>query len=124
MEGTNAVPLAALAAANSHLTGQPLCPSCIGGYLHPYRVALSLPGKYEGGFCGAETLIGWVLVCKGNRDYNREYAKLPRDPDDDGPDPEPPVEVAPCGFSMPVTAYRWDLAERQLVPVDGRVPAP
>jgi hypothetical protein len=107
MADTIAVPLDFLAQANmSGSSGQPLCPSCIGGRLHPYRVTINLTGlKPEGsgepygGFYGVEYLEGWVAVCVGNEQANRKtresYAKY---------DEEPPVdpEVPACGFSMPM----------------------
>lgn len=51
MSGTTAVQSDVLAEANDGITGQPLCPACVGGYLHPYLVEISLP---FGGWHGAD----------------------------------------------------------------------
>lgn len=56
---------------------RPLCPSCHGGRLHPYRIDVGfLP------YMGVDSLVAWVLVCVGGS----------------GITPEP---VGPCGFSVP-----------------------
>jgi hypothetical protein len=103
---TTAVQLDLLAKVNmSPGSGQPLCPRCNGGRLHPYLVEISLSFGVGDRWHGADYLTGWVAVCVGNRDDNRQvtetYAKY---------DEEPPVdpEVPPCGFSMPMTPHRRD----------------
>jgi hypothetical protein len=111
MSDTWAVPTDFLAQANmSADSGQPLCPGCNGGRLHPYKVTIGLEGLNPegnrapyGGWHGVDYLEGWVAVCVGNAAANRKlserYAAL---------DEEPPVdpEVPACGFSMPMTPHR------------------
>lgn len=93
MTGTRAVPLSALPALNGgHGTGQPLCPACNGGRLHPYEVTVIVPGTTGVEALVGKTLTGWVAVCKGNADYLRhpDYQE-----DAEGLELSPP-----CGFSM------------------------
>jgi hypothetical protein len=103
MSETRAIALEQLARANvgEGPCPQPLCPRCIGGRLHPYRVSVSV--NYQ----DAEWLEGWVMVCVGNDTYRRETAKAyNEDINDPGSDTyTPPVE--PCGFSMPMTPRRY-----------------
>lgn len=63
----------------------PLCPACISGRLHPYKVEISLgPLGYE----GVGYLDGWVAICRGEEDQETGEELVP-----------------PCGFSMPMTAH-------------------
>lgn len=97
MSDTVAVPLADFerVAMSGRGNAQPLCPSCNGGRLHPYRVTMTVP-RNSGDWLGLN-LEGWVAVCVGNGDYRRAMLEL--FPDDEGTD-EAPNEVEPCGFSM------------------------
>ncbi len=102
MSETNAMPLDLLDEVN-YGNGQPLCPGCIGGRLHPYKVEFGtgyIPGR---GWQGVDYLSGFVAVCVGNASYlamlAKEYARL-------GEEFEPDPEVPACGFSMPLTAGR------------------
>lgn len=72
-----------------------MCPRCH-GYLHPYKVEISLGmGNVPAlGFQGVGSLVGWVAVCVGNRDYIRYYNKAHPDEPYDGD------EVEPCGLSV------------------------
>lgn len=102
MSDTRAVPLAQLVKANvgEGPCPQPLCPHCVGGRLHPYRVSIHV--EYQ----DAEWVDGWVAVCVGNDTYRRETAKAyNHDPDDPTGDAYAPL-VEPCGFSMPMTPHR------------------
>ncbi len=95
-------------------SGQPLCPRCLGGYLHPYQVQINMR---NGGvpYAGVSYLHGWVAVCVGNslanaakRDlYARAAAEAAANGDPGGVDylaPDELVDVDPCGFSMPMSA--------------------
>ncbi len=104
MTGTTAVQLDYLAKMNrggGPTTGQPLCPACNGGRLHPFVVEINLaeiPGR---GWQGADGLVGWVAVCRGNAQYNRVvrewYASQGENYGEDTDD------QPACGFSMPMT---------------------
>lgn len=105
MSETRAVSLDFLANANRDHggSGQPLCPACKGGRLHPYVVTISLaeiPGMGLG-FQGVDSLSGWVAVCVGSEIHNRanrEHYEA------NGWDWDSDVEDLPaCGFSMPMT---------------------
>lgn len=70
--------------------GQPLCPSCNSGRLHPYRIEVSfLP------YMGVSGVEAWVLRCVGNASYRSWYEKRGLDPL-----PEP---AEPCGFAVSAT---------------------
>jgi hypothetical protein len=101
MSDTTAMPLELLNMA-SHGHGQPLCPGCRGGRLHPYKVEFPVSVVPGTGWQGSDFLFGFVAVCVGNASYRRDRQKA--DPglsaDDLGD------EVPPCGFSMPLTARR------------------
>ena len=117
MTETRAVPLAWLSGAvgaGYAVTGQPLCPACIRGYLHPYRVQIGLRNAGMP-YSGVSYLDGWVAVCVGNADANRAkeqmYAAAAAQAAENGGDdsdyrlePGDLVDVAPCGFSMPMSA--------------------
>lgn len=104
MADTIAVQLDYLARMNrtSGPTGQPLCPSCRGGRLHPYLVTFNLteiPGR---GWHGPDGLTGWVAVCVGNESYVRavqDQAATCGEAYEAGPG------QSPCGFSMPMTPH-------------------
>jgi hypothetical protein len=111
MSDTIAVKLEFLAKANmSGDTGQPRCPGCRGGRLHPYRVTINLTGldpegsaASYGGWYLVEYLEGWVAVCVGNEAANRKIREVYAGYGEEAPvDPE----VPPCGFSMPMTPGR------------------
>jgi hypothetical protein len=85
------------------LTGQPLCPACKVGYLHPYRVVVSLR-KGDRAWHGADSLVGWVAVCEGNAAYNRAARKMYADAETEQPSEAP--EHPPCGFVLPMTPQR------------------
>lgn len=91
MSGTTAVSYEVLADRNFPGTGQPKCPGCVGGFLHPYLVEFTLPLD---GWQGVDYLTGWVAVCVGN-DHDRRAR----------PDVAADVEVPACGFSMPLTPH-------------------
>lgn len=100
MAETYAIALDTLVAAayGDAMDAQPLCPGCIGGRLHPYRVTIPLGFP---GFQGVETLTGWVARCVGNADYIRAVQKLvEQHPGIDMPVPD---LVESCGFAMPMT---------------------
>lgn len=100
---TTAVPVDWLRRAGmSQVTGQPLCPQCRVGYLHPYVVEIGLEVDGEQ-WRGADYLVGWVAVCVGNEDYVRAKAELYEAAEDVAPSQE--IMVA-CGFSMPMAAKR------------------
>lgn len=95
MTGTTAVPSDVLeqAAMQGPGGGNPLCPACVGGRLHPYKVEFSLgPPGYQ----GAIGLTGWVAVCKGNIPHRRRIAEAGLEDWETG-------DQEPCGFSMPLT---------------------
>lgn len=99
MSETRAVQLEQLVKANA---GQgpyplPLCPGCIGGRLHPYRVLIPI-GPVRG-YSGLHYLEGWVAVCVGDEDYKRERAKTHDYHDNKDCLP-------PCGFSMPMVLHQ------------------
>ncbi len=103
MSDTIAMPLELLDTVN-HGNGQPLCPGCVGGRLHPYKVTFGTNQMLTGmGWQFTDFLEGFVAVCVGNRDHRRAWAK--RDPEVSSDDLGP--EVPACGFSMPLTAGRW-----------------
>lgn len=88
---TTAMPLDLLNQVN-HGSGQPLCPACNGGRLHPYHVTFGtgvVPGQ---GWQGADYLTGFVAVCRGSADRA-------------GP------VIEPCGFSMPLTSGRHGVGQ-------------
>jgi hypothetical protein len=102
--GTVAVPLDWLKRAYpavGDLTGQPLCPGCDGGYLHPYRVDINLAGPDGPWLDGVTRLTGWVAVCAGSRDrvavLTRLYEQAGTTPDGGELDVTPP-----CGFALPM----------------------
>jgi hypothetical protein len=101
---TTAVQLDLLAKVNHDSgSGQPLCPACKNGRLHPYLVEISLSQGVGDRWHGADYLTGWVAVCVGNGMHNRKMAEFYAQLDEDPPlDPE----VPPCGFSMPMTPHR------------------
>lgn len=83
-DGTTAVPMS-LVVAEDGSRRRALCPSCIGGRLHPYKIQIDL-----GGFEGISHLTGWVAVCAGSRaDLGESQVDLPA-----------------CGFSTPLTPDR------------------
>lgn len=87
---TWAVPSDVLANPYHGASGQPLCPACVGGRLHPYLVEISL-SDHPSGWHGANYLTGWVAVCVGTQVGDPAFA-----------------EAAPaCGFSMPMTPHRY-----------------
>lgn len=100
MADTIAVPLDHLARANYDTTGQPLCPACQGGRLHPYYVTFALRG-----FQGVDSLSGWVAVCVGNREYNLAMRGFEnwRERDENYAEVD---DMSPCGFSMPMMPHR------------------
>jgi hypothetical protein len=84
MSYTSTVSGTQLAGANTGQAVQPGCPACRGGRLEPHYVQIRLarpPERVE----GANYLDGWVAVCTG----------------------DPPGGVAPCGFTLPMTAHRY-----------------
>ncbi len=91
-------------------TGRPLCPSCVGGYLHPFRVEIGL-GAELGGWGGVGSLVGWVAVCRGNDEERENRRRLYVEAGETPPDDDP--AYGPCGFSMPMTP----LADRRSAPV-------
>lgn len=104
MSDTWAVQTETLAAANRCSSGgQPLCPACKNGRLHPYLVEISL-SDHPGGWHGANYLTGWVAVCVGNGAANRYEAKVYRDA---GEEPPEQYEHPACGFTMPMTPHRY-----------------
>lgn len=101
MSGTIAVDASRLGFPG--FTGEPLCPACMGGRLHPYVVTFELPAtgvNYTGEL--VDSLSGWVAICVGNRRYLRDRAR--RLAEVGAPVPEE-IEVQPCGFSMPLTPH-------------------
>lgn len=100
---TTAIPSDVLAMQRNGVTGQPLCPGCVGGYLHPYLVEVSL--RVTGGWHGVDYLTGWVAVCVGNGGYKRAHA---------GEDLTGLDDVEPCGFSMQLTPHRHRRPEGML----------
>lgn len=98
MADTIAIPQELLDTMNNG-RGQPLCPGCSGGRLHPYYVSFQtsiVPGH---GWQGADYLTGFVAVCTGNLTHLRKGAK-------EGGTFDPADVLPPCGFSMPLTAGR------------------
>jgi hypothetical protein len=91
-------------------TGQPLCPACSAGRLHPFKVTVVL-SRADGAWNGADYLEGWVAVCQGNRDHLQAQQQI-RDRYRDGGGDSRILNVAveaeqpPCGFSMPMQAQR------------------
>jgi hypothetical protein len=95
-----AVPLDLLQRANAGQldgTGQPLCPACLTGRLHPYRIDIHL-----GDFAGTRRLTGWLAKCVGNRDANVAKAQMYEKAGEPAPQT---FDIEPCGFSMPMTAH-------------------
>ncbi len=80
---TTAVPGSLLVGGSAR---RALCPACVGGRLHPYRVQVGL-----GGFAGYSYGEGWVAVCAGSS------AELGEE--------EFQAAAEPCGFAMPITPY-------------------
>lgn len=105
MSETRAVPEEVLRVANRMaVTGTPLCPSCLRGYLQPYLVTMNVSGPGGQRFHGADFLQGWVAICQGDARYRElndaMYATAGQDPPEfDGP-PAPA-----CGFTMPMTGH-------------------
>lgn len=92
MSDTRAVPLETLKRANHAIDGgQPLCPSCVTGYLHPYKVSITVGEGYS--WEGADYLVGWVAVCTGNRETLKHYKGSQAQP------------RPACGFSLPMTPH-------------------
>lgn len=95
MSDTTAVPSAYLARANDDRLppdgqgGNPLCPACIGGRLHPYQVTIGLNTGHS--WKGVDYLVGWVAVCKGAKAADGVMAS----------------DHAPCGFSLPMTPHTY-----------------
>jgi hypothetical protein len=89
------------AAAGPGSTGQPLCPACDGGRLHPYLVEFGLTSPAGEAWHGADFLAGWVAVCVGNADQLQLDDELRRQL-------QLPAEAVPvrpgCGFSLPMRA--------------------
>lgn len=81
-DGTTAIPTTLLTQFGDR---RALCPACVGGRLHPYKVSINL-----GGFEGYRHGSGFVAVCAGAR------------PDLD--ECEEPIEA--CGFAMAITPQR------------------
>lgn len=104
MSQTTAVPADWLRKANmSVTTGQPLCPQCRVGYLHPFLVEVGL-GADGLSWHGADYLVGWVAVCVGNAD---EVAAKNALYEANGDDPGDDVAVSlPCGFVLSMQAKR------------------
>ncbi len=103
MTGTTAVPLETLAKAGMATdSGQPMCPRCKIGFLHPYMVDIGLEVDGESWY-GVDYLIGWVAVCVGNADDVDARERIYRQAKE-----LPPAEVVhpPCGFSLPMAAKR------------------
>jgi hypothetical protein len=95
MSDTIAMPLDLLNQINGG-NGQPLCPSCKHGRLHPYKVTFGTNQLLTGmGWQGADFLSGFVAVCVGNGSYLRQRAE--------SGEPSEVEEVPACGFSMPLT---------------------
>lgn len=91
---TEAVPLNVLREGALWGTGQPLCPSCKIGRLHPYRVMIPLGVR---GWGLANVLVGWVAICVGDADAVRmEVEAFARD--------EGSATNPPCGFTLPMQA--------------------
>jgi hypothetical protein len=95
--GTTAVQSDWLARINGESgpnAGRPLCPACGIGRLHPYQVVIGLSDGAQP-WHGADRLVGWVAVCKGNDDLDMVETPQP-----------------PCGFTLPMTPERnrhpWD----------------
>lgn len=103
MSETRAVTSEWLARSNggTATTGRPLCPACVEGYLHPYRVEIGLSAE-PGGWGGVGALVGWVAVCRGNRDERENRRRLYVEAGETPPDDDPECEA--CGFSMPMAA--------------------
>lgn len=101
MSTTWAIPSDWLARSNrTSTTGRPLCPACKGGYLHPYKVEMSLSADPQG-WHGVNALVGWVAVCFGNKDEAEHSRRLYEEAGETPPEDDPLHE--PCGFSMPMT---------------------
>lgn len=106
----------ARSAGGTATTGRPLCPACIEGYLHPYRVEIGL-GAEPGGWGGVGSLVGWVAVCRGNAAERENRRRLYEEAGETPPDDDPAHE--PCGFSMPMTPQ----PDRRALPEQLGVPA-
>lgn len=117
MTGTEAVPSSWLDESHSWAgNGLPLCPSCGTGYLHPFRVRISLTSRVSGlSWAGVSMLTGWVATCVGNRSANAAFRRLYEQAaaeaaaagDEGGVDylaPQDLVDTDACGFSMPMQA--------------------
>lgn len=103
MSEMRAMPLDLLAARNEagYGSGQPLCPACIHGRLHPYRVTIGL-----GGYQGVDYLDGWVAMCVGNAEDNQLTVEQLRRAGEVDPKPMA-ADVPPCGFTMAMTPGRF-----------------
>lgn len=111
MSDTVAIPLTVLAeASGGHHTGQPLCPSCHVGRLHPYKVTITLSMFRDRPVYGAAWLEGWIAKCVGNRHdvefANRLYAGFGDE------EYRPPKIVEGCGFVMAMSP-RTDVTFQQ-----------
>jgi hypothetical protein len=100
---TTAVPDEVLAAANPGGTGLPLCPACHLGRLRPYKVEVQVSDAPRG-WDGVNYLFGWVLVCLAQ----------------DGAETE--LHPLGCGFTMPVTAHRYNAPRHAAQDTDGAEP--
>jgi hypothetical protein len=108
MSDTIAVPLDFLTKANLGDTAQPLCPACVGGHLHPYKVTIPLNVMPGHGWKGVDYIEGFVAVCVGDQ-FERIAAEK------DGRTPAMVNPCPPCGFSLPMTprTYEQDRRERE-----------
>lgn len=82
-DGTRAVPLDLI--EDGFNKRRALCPVCKTGVLHPYKVSVDL-----GGMSGQQFGVGWVAICVGGKAGERYLES----------------DSEPCGFSLPLTAYR------------------
>jgi hypothetical protein len=71
--------------------GNPLCPACHLGRLHPFVVTFSTNQGRNVRYRGVDYLQGWVAVCQGAKAAHGVAAQ----------------DMAPCGFSMPLTPGRF-----------------
>jgi hypothetical protein len=81
---TTAVPASLITGGSKR---RALCPNCVGGRLHPYKLIVDL-----GGVDGYAYGTAWVAVCEGSS------LELAEDMGD--------VPVERCGFSVPLTPHR------------------
>lgn len=84
MSDTIAMPSEFLKQCHFGQDGNPLCPACTNGRLHPYYVSFRTSLVPGAGWYGADYLNGFVAVCVGVK--GSEYFK----------------DADPCGFSMPL----------------------